>query len=80
MRFAKLEIKFVLALFLVGYDFELVDGNGNFPKEFPTVDRNDLHQVRDCSRFIYSVNIDTSLDFAVERSRRDLLPQVQEAD
>lgn len=45
MRFAKLEIKFVLALFLVGYEFELVDGNGKFPREFPTVDRNDLHQL-----------------------------------
>ena len=52
MRFAKLEMKIVLAILLIRYDFELVDGNGNFPKEPPVQDRNDIHQVRSPSQFI----------------------------
>ena len=52
MRFAKLEMKIVLAILLIRYDFELVDGNGSFPKEPPVQDRNDIHQVRSPSQFI----------------------------
>jgi len=46
MRIAKLEIKLVLAMFLVGYEYELVDSSGNFLKELPLQDRNDIQQVR----------------------------------
>ena len=46
MKVAKLEIKMILALFLLGYDYELVDGKGNFPKELPKPDKNDLQQAR----------------------------------
>ena len=45
MKIAKLEIKLVLTMMLLGYEYELVDGNGNYPKEIPSQDRNDLLQV-----------------------------------
>ena len=45
MKIAKLEIKLVLAMILLGYEYELVDGNGNHPNAIPQPDRNDLHQV-----------------------------------
>jgi len=46
MKIAKLEIKLVLAMILLGYEYELVDGNGNYPKAVPAQDRNDLLQSR----------------------------------
>ena len=46
MRIAKLEMKLILAMLLVGYEYELVDSSGNFPKELPLQDRNDIQQVR----------------------------------
>ena len=45
MKIAKLEIKLILAMMLLGYEYELVDGNGNYPKEVPSQDRNDTVQV-----------------------------------
>jgi hypothetical protein len=45
MKIAKLEIKLILTMMLLGYEYELVDGNGNYPKEVPSQDRNDLVQV-----------------------------------
>jgi len=45
MKVAKLEIKIVIALFLAGYEFNIVDAAGNPAKEFPRVDRNDFQQV-----------------------------------
>ena len=45
MRIAKLEIKLILAMILLGYEYELVDGNGNYPKVLPSQDRNDLMRV-----------------------------------
>ena len=45
MKIAKLEIKLILAMMLLGYEYELVDGNGNYPKEVPSQDRNDTLQV-----------------------------------
>jgi len=46
IRIAKLEMKVVLAMILLGYEYELVDGNGNYPKTVPDQNRNDLHQAR----------------------------------
>ncbi|KDQ54410.1 hypothetical protein JAAARDRAFT_135628 [Jaapia argillacea MUCL 33604] len=46
MRVAKLEIKMIVAMFLVGYEYELVDGQGKFPNPFPKPDRNDIQQAR----------------------------------
>lgn len=46
MKVAKLEIKMILALFLLGYEYELVDKSGRFPKELPKPDRNDIQQAR----------------------------------
>lgn len=45
MKIAKLEMKLILAMMLLGYEYELVDGNGNYPKAIPDQDRNDLLQV-----------------------------------
>jgi cytochrome P450 len=44
MKIAKLEIKLILAMMLLGYEYELVDGNGNYPKQVPSQDRNDIAQ------------------------------------
>ncbi|KAH9478207.1 Cytochrome P450 monooxygenase [Psilocybe cubensis] len=46
MKIAKLEIKLILALILLGYEYELVDGSGKYPKQLPTPDRNDIQQAR----------------------------------
>ena len=48
MKIAKLEIKLVLAMILLGYEYELVDGNGNYPKGVPSQNRNDTMQVSTC--------------------------------
>lgn len=42
---AKLQMKLVLALMLLGYEYELVDGSGKYPASFPQPDRNDIQQV-----------------------------------
>ena len=46
MKTAKLEIKLVLAMLLLGYDYKVVDERGYSPKSAPRVNRNDCHQVR----------------------------------
>ncbi|KJA23083.1 hypothetical protein HYPSUDRAFT_201641 [Hypholoma sublateritium FD-334 SS-4] len=46
MKTAKLEIKMVLAMLLLGYDYQVVDEQGNAPKSVPRVNRNDHHQPR----------------------------------
>ncbi|KAF7979339.1 hypothetical protein HWV62_42761 [Athelia sp. TMB] len=43
--FAKLEIKMIVALFLAGYEYELVDKAGKPPKSLPIPDENDLQRV-----------------------------------
>ncbi|PPQ75528.1 hypothetical protein CVT24_013234 [Panaeolus cyanescens] len=40
MKVAKLEIKLVMAIILLGYEYELVDGTGKYPKKLPVPDRN----------------------------------------
>jgi hypothetical protein len=50
IKIAKLEIKLVLAMMLLGYEYELVDGKGRYLKAVPEQDRNDLLQV---SRKLY---------------------------
>jgi cytochrome P450 len=45
MKIAKLEMKLILAMMLLGYEYEIVDGNGNYAKEIPSQNRNDLAQV-----------------------------------
>lgn len=49
MKLAKLEIKMIVALFLTGFEYDLVDGSGKFPNPFPKADRNDIQQVRHIS-------------------------------
>ena len=45
MKMAKLEMKLFLALFLTGYEFNLVDKDGKFPDPLPVQNRNDMHKV-----------------------------------
>ena len=46
MKVAKLEIKMILVLMLVRYEYTLVDAAGKPPKQLPKPNRNDIHQVR----------------------------------
>jgi len=46
MKVAKLEMKLILALFLMRYEFDLVDKDGKFPDPLPAPNRNDIHQAR----------------------------------
>ena len=46
MKLAKLELKLIMTLFLMRYEFDLVDKDGKFPDPLPAPDRNDLHKVR----------------------------------
>ena len=46
IKVAKLEMKLILAMFLVRYEFDLVDGDGRFPKVLPVRNRNSIHPVR----------------------------------
>lgn len=44
-RIAKLEIKMILAMIFLGYEYEIVDGKGNYLKAVPDQNRNDIQQV-----------------------------------
>jgi len=46
MKVAKLEIKVVVAFFLAGYEYDVVDSEGKFPEQLPKPDYNDIHQTR----------------------------------
>lgn len=39
-------MKLLTAMFLLGYEYELVDGAGNLLEKVPLQDRNDIQQVR----------------------------------
>lgn len=41
-----MEMKLLTAMFLLGYEYELVDGAGNLLERLPLQDRNDIQQVR----------------------------------
>jgi cytochrome P450 len=45
MRVAKLGMKTIVAMFVLGYNFDLVDKNGKSTKNMPQPDRNHPHQV-----------------------------------
>ena len=45
MKIAKLEIKVIVAFFLAGYEYDVVDSEGKFPEKLPNPDYNDIHQV-----------------------------------
>ena len=46
MKSGKLQMKLILAMILTGYEFDLVDNDGEFPSTLPVRNRNDLHLVR----------------------------------
>jgi sterol 14-demethylase len=50
MRLAKLEVKLVLAMFFLTFEFQVVDAAGRVPKSLPRVDFNDLQRVGDLTR------------------------------
>lgn len=43
MRFAKLEVKCIMAMFLTGYDYDVVDKAGVKLSRLPVPDRNNLY-------------------------------------
>ena len=43
MRFAKLEVKVIITLFLMQYDYELVDKAGKVVTKLPEPDRTNLY-------------------------------------
>jgi sterol 14-demethylase len=56
MRVAKLEMKILVTMMLLGFDLTVVDKQGNPTNEIPGPDRNDILQVsihrRRWSRFV----------------------------
>lgn len=46
MKLAKLEMKLIMSLFLLGYEYDVVDTKGDIARAVPRVNRNDHHQVR----------------------------------
>jgi hypothetical protein len=59
MRVAKLEMKILVTMMLLGFDLTVVDKQGNPTNEIPGPDRNDILQVsihcRRWSRFVYDL-------------------------
>lgn len=45
MKFAKLEIKIIVAMLLTGYEYDVVNERGDRPDRLPDTDFNDIHQV-----------------------------------
>ena len=43
MKVAKLEMKSILAMFLMRYEYQLVNEDGEFPDPLPVPNRNDIH-------------------------------------
>jgi hypothetical protein len=46
MRTAKLEMKLLVVLFLLKFEYKLVDEKGGFPNSPPRPDRNNVHEVK----------------------------------
>jgi cytochrome P450 len=46
MKVAKLEIKIIAALFVVGYEYDVVDSKGKIFEKLPEPDYNDARRVR----------------------------------
>jgi len=53
MKIAKLEIKLILAMLLIGYDYTLVDKDDKYPMALPKPDRNDIQQARPLGEPVY---------------------------
>jgi len=52
-KFAKLEIKILVTLFLAAYQYELVNKDGVFPEHRPSPNYNDLHKSRSKEAFYF---------------------------
>jgi hypothetical protein len=46
MKVAKLEIKMIVAMFVMGYEYDVVDSKGRISERLPVPDYNDIQQVR----------------------------------
>ena len=64
MKIAKLELKIVLALMLLGYNYDLVNESGKYPDILPEIDRNDFIKVK-------SWLFDFDLKFLIPPNRLD---------
>lgn len=49
MKVAKLEIKMIVAMFVTGYEYEVVDSQGRKCEKLPVPNYNDIQQVRGSS-------------------------------
>jgi hypothetical protein len=69
MKLAKLEIKMIVALFVIGYEYNVCDSKGGSPEKLPVPDYNDIHMVRiPGSRFC--TNVDCTNLLHARRGRR----------
>ena len=46
MKIAKLEIKMIVAMFVMGYEYDVVDSDGRISKRVPVPNYNEQQQVR----------------------------------
>jgi hypothetical protein len=46
MKVAKLEMKMIVAMFVVGYEYDVVDSKGRISKRLPVPDYNNVRRVR----------------------------------
>ena len=53
MKVAKLEIKMIVAMFVMGYEYDVVDSDGRISERMPVPNYNEQQQV--C--FLYSMRI-----------------------
>lgn len=67
MKVAKLEIKMILALMLIRYEYTLVDAAGKPPKQLPKPNRNDIHQVESSFPPSYILGVDLLVIFSLDQ-------------
>ena len=76
IKVAKLEIKMIVVLMLVRYEYTVVDAVGKPPRQLPKPNRNDIHQV--CLSFPLSIDaVLTYSSSAGKTNRRNLFSSVQ---
>ena len=79
MKVAKLEMRLILAAFLVRHEFGLVDEGGKFPDPLPVPNRNDTHRVSTGLRMAVVCECSSCLPCWIDSSSwRFILLQLQE--
>jgi hypothetical protein len=70
MKIAKLEMKMIVAMFVIGYEYELVDSQGRRCDKLPVPNYNDIQQVRGSSQVRGCATADTTVFFLLARLDR----------